>query len=389
MLSGSSLPPSPAHAIMRAASLALALLVPTLASARAQTPTSAQLVAFVDSIAGNAVRQHKSPGLSIAVARGGDVLVARGYGLADLENHVRATDSTVYRIGSITKQFTAAAIMQLAERGKLSLDDELTKWVPDWPTYGQRITIRHLLNHTSGVHNYTAVPRWRAAMALDLSHDSLLAFVRGDTLDFAPGTSWRYSNTGYYLLGVIVEQASGQSYPDYVRTHVFEPLGLTGTSYCETAPLIPHRARGYSPSGQGDFVNAAQISMTQPFAAGSLCSTVRDLVAWTRALQSGKVVSADSYRQMTTPIPLPDGKPQRYGFGLGVGVLGTHRSVSHNGGINGFTSQMGSYPDDSLIVVVLTNIEGRLPIDLEKAIAERALGVKVAAAAGAQAKKEK
>jgi CubicO group peptidase (beta-lactamase class C family) len=377
---------------MRAAPLALALLVPALApalaSARAQTPTRAQLVAFVDSAANDAIRQHKSPAVSIAVARGGEMLVAKGYGFADLENRVRATDSTVYRIGSITKQFTAAAIMQLAERGKLSLDDELTKWIPDWPTYGQHITIRHLLNHTSGIHNYTSVPRWRTAMALDLPHDSLLAFVRGDTLDFAPGTAWRYSNTGYYLLGVIVEKASGESYPDYVRTHLFEPLGLTQTSYCETAPLIPHRARGYSPSGKGEFVNSAQISMTQPFAAGSLCSTVRDLVAWTRGLQSGKVVSADSYRQMTTPIPLANGKPQRYGFGLGVGTLGTHRSVSHNGGINGFTSQMGSYPDDSLIVVVLTNIEGRLPIDLEKAIAERALGVKETAAAGAQAKKE-
>jgi CubicO group peptidase (beta-lactamase class C family) len=359
----------------RPLAFALALAVAASLPARAQKPSRAQLAAFVDSIGNAAIAQHKSPGFTIAVSRGSEPLLAKGFGYVDLENEIRATPAHVFRIGSITKQFTAAAIMQLVEQGKLSLDDPVTKWFPDWSLGGQKVTVTQLLNHTGGLHNYTSVPAWRPAQPIDLSHDSLLAFVRHDSLDFEPGSSWRYSNTGYYMLGVIIEKVSGQSYADYLQTHIFGPLGMTGSSYCENKPIIAHRAHGYSSDGKGGWTNASYLSMTQPYAAGSLCSTVADLVTWTKALESGKVVKPESYAKMTTPIALTGGKPNRYGFGLGVGELNGHPFIGHNGGINGFTSQKASYPHDSLIVVVLTNTEATLPMTLEKKISQRALGI--------------
>jgi len=175
---------------------------------------------------------------------------------------------------------------------------------------------------------------------------------------------------------MIIEKVSGKPYGQYLKDELFTPLGLKGTIYCDQAPLIKHRAQGYAPKPGGGFINAEPLSMTQPYAAGSLCSTVTDLAAWTLALSSGKVVSPASYKQMSTPGTLNDGKPLRYGFGLGVGSVGGHRQVSHNGGINGFISELHHYPDDSLVTVVLTNTGALAAVQIERAIARRALGVK-------------
>jgi CubicO group peptidase (beta-lactamase class C family) len=370
---------------------ALALTAAAGVPARAQKPSRAQLTAFVDSVANATIAEHRTPGIAIAIARGSEPLFAKGYGFVDLENDVRTTPAHVFRIGSITKQFTAAAIMQLVDQGKLSVDDPITKWFPDWSLGGQTVTVAQLLNHTGGVHNYTAVPQWRPMQAIDMSHDSLLALVRHDSLDFAPGSRYSYSNTGYYMLGVIIEKVSGQRYADYLQSHIVAPLGLTGTSYCETKPLIAHRAQGYSSDGKGGWTNASFLSMTLPFAAGSICSTVGDLITWTKALESGKVVKPESYRRMTTPIAFTDGTPGQYGFGLRAGgSLDGHRIVNHGGSINGFLSQKASYPDDSLIIVVLTNADPppsnanaspspTLPNQIETAIARRALGLSRAA----------
>ena len=185
-----------------------------------------------------------------------------------------------------------------------------------------------------------------------------------------------YDNSGYFLLGMIIEKLSGKPYGQYLQDELFTPLGLKSTIYCDQAPLIKHRAQGYAPRPDGTFINAEPLSMTQPYAAGSLCSTVNDLAAWTLALSSGKVVSPASYKLMTTPGTLNDGKPLTYGFGLGVGTLGGHRQVSHNGGINGFISELHHYPDDSLVTVVLTNTGALAAVQLERLIARRALGIK-------------
>ena len=288
-----------------------------------------------------------------------------------------ATPETVYRIGSITKQFTSAAIMRLMEQGKLSLDDTLQKFFPNYPAQGNRVTVRHLLNHTSGIKSYTSLgPKWARGMRLDLATDSLVALFANEPFDFKPGDRWLYDNSGYFLLGMIIEKLSGKPYGQYLKDEFFTPLGLKGTVYCDQAPLIKHRAQGYATQAGGQFINAEPLSMTQPYAAGSLCSTVNDLASWTLALSSGKVVSPTSYKLMTTPGTLNDGKPLTYGFGLGIGALGGHPQVSHNGGINGFISELHHYPDDSLITVVLTNTGALTAVQLERLIARRALGIK-------------
>jgi CubicO group peptidase (beta-lactamase class C family) len=255
----------------------------------------------VDEIITREMEAIPMAGVSAAIARGDEVLVAKGYGLADIENSVPATDETVYRIGSITKQFTAAGIMQLVESGDVSLDDELTRFLPDYPTQGHVVTIEHLLNHTSGIKSYTGLgQRWRRTVPLDLSRDELVEMFKDEPFDFAPGERYRYNNSGYYLLGLIIEKASGQTYTEYLEEHVFPKAGLDATYYCDNRPIIPNRAEGYQ-IVDGEIVNDDLIGMRQPFAAGSLCSTVTDLVKWTRALSSGAVVSPDSYVQMTTP----------------------------------------------------------------------------------------
>jgi CubicO group peptidase (beta-lactamase class C family) len=361
---------------MRQSLLSALLLAATATVAQAQDRTDRALIAYVDSVANAAVAQHRTPGVSVAIVRRGKTILAKGYGYADLENDVPAAANTVYRIGSITKQFTAAAIMRLMEQGKLSLDDTLQKFLPDFPSQGNHVTIRNLLNHTSGIKSYTSLgPKWQRVMRLDLAPDSLVALFAHEPFDFKPGDRWLYDNSGYFLLGMIIEKLSGKPYGQYVQDEFFKPLHLAGTIYCDQTPLIKHRAQGYDPKPNGQFVNAQPLSMTQPYAAGSLCSTVTDLAAWTLDLAGGKVVSPASYTKMTTPLTLNDGKPLTYGFGLGVGALRGHRQISHNGGINGFVSELHHYVDDSLITVVLTNVASATAPQLEKVIATRALGI--------------
>ena len=353
------------------------LLAGALAATTAGAQDTRALVRYVDSVATAAVAEHRTAGVSIAVVRSGRPVLAKGYGFADLENDVPATPETVYRIGSITKQFTSAAIMRLVEQGKLSLDDTLQKFLPSVPSQGNRVTVRHLLNHTSGIRSYTSLgPKWQRVMRLDLAPDSMVALFAGEPFDFAPGSAYRYNNSGYFLLGVIIERLSGKPYGQHLQDEFFTPLGLRNTVYCDQAPLIKRRAQGYTPRPGGQFVNAEPLSMTQPYAAGSLCSTVTDLATWALALSSGKVVSPASYALMTTPGTLNDGKPITYGFGLGTGVLGGHRQVSHNGGINGFVSELHHYPDDSLVTVVLTNTGSLTAVELERLVARRALGIR-------------
>lgn len=353
-----------------------ALLLGVLAASTAGAQDARELTQYVDSVANAAITERRVAGVSVAVARKGRIVLAKGYGFADLENDVPATAETVFRIGSITKQFTAAAIMRLMEQGKLSLDDTLQHFLPNVPTQGNRVTVRHLLNHTSGIRSYTSLgPKWQRVVRLDLAPDSLVTLFADEPFDFKPGDAYRYNNSGYFLLGMIIEKLSGKRYGQFLQDEFFTPLGLKSTVYCDQAPLIKRRAQGYTPRPGAPFVNAEPLSMTQPYAAGSLCSTVTDLVAWTLALSSGKVVSPASYALMTTPGTLNDGKPITYGFGLGMGTVRGHRQVAHNGGINGFVSEVHHYPDDSVVTVVLTNTSALTAIELERLVARRALGI--------------
>lgn len=363
-------------AVRRTLSAFLIVLGPGIQAAWAQRPDRAALAARVDTIAQAAMAAEHIPGLSIAVLRGADTVVLRGWGYANVELRAPATPWTVFRIGSVTKQFTALAIMQLAEQGRLSLDDSLQRFVPTFPTPGRRITIRHLLNHTSGIPSYTSIGRaWSDKMRLDLSHDSLLALVKDRTPDFLPGERFLYDNTGYYLLGMVIEAASGQTYAQYLAQHLFTPLGLGGTSYCESRPIIEGRATGYQVDSSGAVVHADFLSMTQPYAAGSLCSTAADLVTWQRALAGDRLVRSGGYATMSTSGRLNNGTATGYGFGLGASAPNGHRQIGHSGGINGFSSMLSAYPDDSLIVVVLANSEDANTGRIAQRIARAAFGL--------------
>ena len=365
---------------MRARSLTVAVLLPVLASARAHgqqaaRPSRAELITRIDSLANDYLRTAPAPSVAVAVVKGSDTIVMKAYGFANIEAKRPATATTVYEIGSLTKQFTAAGIMKLVEAGKLSLDDEITKYVPTYPTPGgHRITIRHLLTHTSGVHNYTSVAAWRSTWNSDITTDSIVGFVRRDSLDFAPGTRYSYSNTGYVLLGMVIEKISGKSYAKFVQDEFFTPLKLTQSSYCPSKTTDPSFAAGYTRSGS-QLVPATFLNLTHPHAAGALCSTVKDFVAWQRALASGKVVSPASYTQMTTPNTLNDGRATNYGFGLNSTMLSGHRNITHTGGINGFTTVAHYFPEDTLNVVAFDNTDHVSPGALASNIARAFYGL--------------
>jgi D-alanyl-D-alanine carboxypeptidase len=333
--------------------LALGLLHPPTAVA-AQS-TRAAIIARIDSIAQAPVKSGAVAGLAVAVVKGRDTLLMKGYGMADLEQQVPVTPATVFRIGSLTKQFTSSAIMRLVEQHTISLDDDLTKYVSSYPTRGRAMPLRYLLNHTSGIPSYTDIGApFGKVMRLDLAPDSLIALVANDSLQFEPGTHMYYNNTGYFLLGMVLEKATGAKYGEYLERTMFAPAGLSHTIYCDTRRIIPQRANGYDRAPTG-LLNADYIGMQLPFAAGSLCSTVGDLVSWTQQLNSGRIVSAASYREMTTPVKLPSGRPMTYAYGLSSDTVAGHRVISHGGGINGFISFLLNAPQDSLIVAVLAN----------------------------------
>ncbi len=359
-----------------AAAVVLLLLLASPAILEARQAAPADQTQALDSLARALVESEATIGLGLGVYRGGEPLISDGFGYADLENGVPATDSTVFRIGSVTKQFTAAAILRLAEEDHLSLDDELTRFLPDYPVGDRRVTLHQLLNHTSGIPSYTGLgERWQAGITLDRSHEELLALFQDEPFDFEPGEGFAYNNSGYYLLGMVIEEVTGQAYDEYLRETFFDPLELRDTSYCWQDRVIPHRARGYQRE-EGELRNAAPLSMTQPFAAGALCSSVRDLAAWDQALRAGEVVSPESYRRMTTPEGLPEGAGMQYGYGLIRGALEGVPKVEHGGGINGFNALLSHYPDHELTVVALVNLNGPAANQAAEAAARISLGLK-------------
>lgn len=319
------------------------------------------------------IQDQNSPGLSVAVVRDGVVLLSDGFGVANLENEEGATNRTVYKIGSITKQFTAAAILKLVADGKLALDDAVTKHLEDAPDDWKKVTIQHLLNHTSGIPNYTSAESFSKVDRLDLSHDQVLDIIKAEPMVLQPGESWDYSNSNYYILGMIIEFISGKNYDEYLSDTFFQPLGMNSTVYCSHSKIIKHRASGYEKTAE-HWINAAFISMNPAFSAGGLCSTAEDLATWSEALLGGKVISFEQYRQMTTPEDLADGTPLSYGFGVMTEELLGVKRVVHNGGIPGFSAFVSRYDEYNLHIVVLTNAgdgaPDKLEADLAKAILE-------------------
>jgi CubicO group peptidase (beta-lactamase class C family) len=351
----------------------------------AQERDRARLVAAIDSIADAPIKAGRAAGMSVAVVQGADTIRLRGYGSADLELEVPTPDRAVYEIGSVTKQFTAAAVYQLVEQGKLSLDDDITRFLPDYPMQGHRIPIRRLLNHTSGIKGYTEIPAFWSSIAMrTLPRDSLVALFASQPFDFPPNDGMIYNNSAYFLLGLIIEKASGQPYERYVEERLFTPAGMRDSRYCSDQAIVKRRAKGYefappAPGGAPALRRAAYLVHVWPYAAGSLCSTVRDLVIWTRALhgtgRGGTVLGGDAYRRYVTPDTLNNGHRLRYANGLMVTEMGGRRIIGHGGGIYGYVSDLRYYPDQDLTIAVLINTAGPAsPAQIADAIVDRVLG---------------
>lgn len=332
----------------------------SVAGAQRSTITRDAYRPRADSLVLTYLAESHAPGASFAVIRGTDTLAYGAYGLANVEAARAPTSATIYEIGSNTKQFTSAAIMKLVEQGRVKLDDDLSKYVPEFPLHGRHVSIRQLLTHTSGIHDYTSSPEWPKTWGQVLSPDAIIKFVAADTFDFAPGTAYRYDNTGYVLLGMVIEKASGQKYAKYIDAQFFKPLGLRETSYCPSRTSDPAFALGYT-KGPNGIERAQFLDLSHPFAAGALCSSVGDFAKWQRALASGRAVSPASYALMSTADTLNSGRRINYGFGLVPGTFAGHATVSHTGGIPGFATAAAYVADDSLSIVVFTNYDRESP----------------------------
>lgn len=366
--------------------ITLALLSGALAAALpanplpAQAPNLARVQAVADSLAGAYVAQGVLPGLTVAVAHRGEIAFVRGYGTADLEQGVPAGPETVYGVTSITKQLVAAAVLRLADAGRLSLDDSVSKHLPDFPLQGRPVTVRHLLGHTSGIfplRSFSSLPD-TTLLRRDLGYAQMVELFGAQPFEFEPGERWAYNNLGYYLLGEIVSRVTGTPWGEHVEREL-AALGIHHTVFCDQNRLVPHRARPYEARRAGGFANARWISLHIFGASGAFCSTAGDLVRWTHLLFGGQVVSPASLRGMTTPGVLADGRPTGYGYGLYVGELAGHRRL-HHGGTSPWGAYLSHYPDDGLTVVVLTNAAGvgrERGAELEEALARAAFGIEI------------
>lgn len=332
------------------------ILIPLLAFLVGVVETSAQrppdvLDAYVEA----EMAARHIPGLALAVVEGDRVVYARGYGLADVANAVPVTDSTAFLIASVTKTFAAAAVLMLVGEGRVALDAPIGRYVPDLPDVWRPATVRQLLQHTSGINSFSehGAPPCPAPCAPDRARATrdVLAEVSCLPLDFVPGADWSYSNTGYLLLGLLVEAASGQSFETFLRDRVFAPLGMASTRMLDAEAVVPRLARGYSWDGAG-FRNAPELGGAVEFAAGGLVSTVHDLGRWAAALGSDRLLPPATWAEAWTPAPGSDGA---YGMGFALRDVVGRRHVGHTGGGPGAATALAHFPDDGLSVIVLTN----------------------------------
>ncbi|MEW6982420.1 serine hydrolase domain-containing protein [Colwelliaceae bacterium 6471] len=318
----------------------------------------------------------QGPGVAAIVTKNGQTLYLGTRGMANVELGVPLKDDSVFRLGSITKQFTAAAIMLLQEQGRLSVSDNIHKYVPDFPTEGNTVTIKHLLTHTSGIANYTEDQDiWNKHLKTPTTLDDMLKMFAKHPMALKTGEQNRYSNTGYVLLGKIIEVASGEKYADFIEKHIFAKLGMKNSRYGGNQ-LIPNRVSGYSMTDKG-LENAGHVDMMWPHAAGSLLSTVDDLGIWFNALTNGKFISKDSYHQMIQPFKLDDGTFAQYGYGLGLFRFNKYKAIGHGGGIHGFVTNAFYVPDEDLYVAVLQNLDSGSPGDIARLLAATALNLDV------------
>jgi CubicO group peptidase (beta-lactamase class C family) len=375
--------------ILRSALLLAAALPGVAAGLAAQSPTRtrAQLLATLDSIAGAPVTRGETAGLAVVVLHGRDTLLARGYGRADVARGDSMTVGHVFPIASLTKQLAAAAVLRLVEQGTVGLDDPITRHLPDAPVQGRRVTIRQLLTHTSGLPDFADRPDPDSTYGREVRPTTTLARVRGLPFDFAPGTELRYSNTGYLLLGMLLERHTGVPFAEHVTRTLLRPAGTTSAGYCGGRSGSTAAVPGYR--WQGGVLRAVQpLHPSVAHAAGGthLCASALDLAAWNAALHHGRTLRPASYAEMTRGAvvrgPSGDSLRARYGFGVALSELAGRRAVHHGGDVAGYASYLAYLPDDSLSVVLLMNTEGPVRhVALAEQLVEAALGTAPAAPA--------
>lgn len=359
-----------------AATLAAAF---TVLAAQAQTPESNGAAAAIDKVAAAAVSSGETPGLQVAVFKDGKAVLVKGYGSANLEQGVRVSNDSIFRVGSVTKQFTAAALLLLAEQGKLSTQDKLSKYYPNFPR-GNDISLEQMLHHTSGIHSYTDDPSFEKEGMVHRSTDEMVEFIAKlpKTQDFEPGTDWTYSNSAFFILGGVIEKVAGEPLAKVFKSRLFGPAGMTHSALDDETEIVIGRVRGYSGAGPGKFSNAPFISMSIPGAAGSIRSTAGDLSKWNAALYGGRILKPASLAAMLAPGKLNSGESSgtamskkmaaagapakghsEYGYALFLSDVDGHRKVDHGGGIYGFSASLSEFPDDHTTVAVLSNAIGK------------------------------
>jgi CubicO group peptidase (beta-lactamase class C family) len=318
------------------------------------------------------IYKSNEPGAAVLIAKQGKPIYRKAFGNANLELGVAMAPINVFEIGSITKQFTAISILMLEEQGKLKIDDEITKYIQDYPTLGKTITIHHLLNHTSGIKSYTGMERVRELARNDMTPTELIDVFKNEPMDFDPGDKYLYNNSGYILLGHIIEVISGQSYEEFIEKHIFEKLGMNSSYYGKMTQIIPNRAAGYQ--NRDGYVNAEYLSLTLPYAAGSIMSNVDDLLKWQNALRDNTLISKASMEKAIHGSELNDGSHIGYGYGLQEGNINGSPTYHHGGGIFGYTT-MGIYiPEEDVFVSVLTNCDCNSPTGVATKVAAMAIG---------------
>ena len=334
------------------------LAAPALAQNENDDASSARVDAYVSA----QLREQKIPGLALAVVRDGTVIEARGFGLANFELGVPVKAETLFQTGSVGKQFAAMAVMMLVEEGKVALDDPIAKYFDGTPPGWSKITVRHLLSHTSGIPDYESDSLTNRRdpfinLRQDYTEQELLRKFETLPLDFQPGEKWSYSNTGYVLLGILIRKVTGEFYGDFLHERIFQPLGMNSTRIISEADIIPNRSSGYRLE-KGELKNQEWVSPSlNTTADGALYTNVLDMARWDAALYTEKLVKKATLDQIWTPIRLNSGKSYPYGFGWEVTQVSGHRLIQHDGAWQGFTTAISRYVDDRLTVVVLTNLD--------------------------------
>ncbi len=337
------------------------LLLAIAGIANPQIAVDDAVSAKVDDVVRAQLRKQKIPGIGLGVTRDGKIIKATGYGLANVELNVSVKPESIFQTGSVGKQFTATAVMMLVEEGKLGLDDKITKYFPEAPAAWKAVTVRHLLTHTSGIADYggeeSTMGKGVVNFRQDYTEDDLVRIFSAMPMDFQPGEKWKYSNTGYVILGVLIHRVTGKFYGDFLQERIFHPLGMTSTRIISEVDIIPGRTTGYRLL-KGELKNQEWVSPSlNTTADGALYTNVYDLAKWDAALYTEKLLKKASFDQMWTPVKLNNGTNYNYGFGWGVQEANGHRLLAHDGAWQGFTMNISRYVDDRLTIVVFTNLD--------------------------------